>query len=628
MPIESPPPITPVPTPVPQRGDRATFSDRVDAYVTWTEDAPPEFEALADNVEHNANEALTYATNSAASATASAGSATAAAGSATAAATSATNSAASATAAAASAASAAALAGAFVGTSASSLTIGTGNKTFATQAGEQYTAGITMTAVSQANNANWMAGQVVSYDSGTGALVINVNATGGSGTFADWNLSLAGVQGPQGTPGTLSGTAVGAINLIEGAAIATAATLPLNNIDGNFMHATGNTGFNATSIAQGAERTVVFDGTPLATHGANLILPGGANIQLAAGDVMKFIGEGAGVTRVVMVTRAAAVPNETIPRSARTANVAFTVNDSGYLIDVTSGTFTQTFGAASTLGDGWHVWMKNAPTGGDVTLDPNASETIDGLTSFVMYPGEFRLVQCDGAAFRSYVLNPFNRTFDSSATFVKPPGYRFFGGKITNGGNSGRKGGGGGSVIPGGAGGGTYPFLLAAGLFGATEAITVGAGAAGQTAAATDGNVGGVSSIGSILVMAASNNYKTGSGISSVQGSSGVAVGFEGAAGNTTSSGTSVWGGAAPSGNDVIPSGSSVEGGAAGGSIATDGVTLIAPGTSKFAGNGGTAQLTSSGTAGVAPGGGGGATDTGPSSGPGASGRVQIHGVA
>lgn len=624
MTIQVPPAITPVPTPVPQRGDRATFSDRVDDFVTWLEDAPPEFEALADNVEHNATESQTTATASAASATAAAGSATAASGSATTATTQAGIATTQAAAAAASAASAAALAGAFVGTSTSSLAIGTGSKTFATQAGEQYTAGVFMIAVSQANSANWMAGQVTSYNSGTGSLVLNITNTGGSGTLNDWNLSLAGIPGVQGPAGTLSGTAVGSINEIEGAAIATTAALPLNNTDGNFLHMTGSATITSTTIPQGAKRTVVADAAPLLTNGANLILPGGANIQLAAGDIVEFVGEGAGVTRVTMVTRAAAVPGETIPRSARTANVAFVANDSGYLIDVASGTFTQTFGAASTLGAGWHVWMKNSPTGGDVTLDPNGSETIDGLTSFIMYPGEMRLIQCDGSTFRSYVLTPFARTWTGAGanTFVKPPGYIWFGGKIVNGGNSGGKNISGGTS--GGAGGGAYEWRLKASQFGTSETVTNGAGGAAVTATATDGNVGGVSSVGSLVVMTVSTSFRAGS---SINGSvaTGTAGGFEGGSSNNTPTNT-IWGGASPSQTATANSGSSINGGAAGGSIDSDGTTLRAPGTSKTAGNGGAASVASPGTPGVAPGGGGGATISGANSGAGAAGENTIWG--
>lgn len=53
MPVP-PPPISPVPTPAPQRGDRSTFSDRVDAFITWLTNATDEFEAVAQNVYDNA----------------------------------------------------------------------------------------------------------------------------------------------------------------------------------------------------------------------------------------------------------------------------------------------------------------------------------------------------------------------------------------------------------------------------------------------------------------------------------------------------------------------------------------------------------------------------------------------
>ena len=99
----------------------------------------------------------------------------------------------------ASAASAAAIAGAFVGTSTSSLLIAIGSKSFTTQTAEQYTAGVFLSAVSAANTANFMFGQVTSYNSGTGALVLDVQVIGGSGTYGDWNISLVGARGATGT---------------------------------------------------------------------------------------------------------------------------------------------------------------------------------------------------------------------------------------------------------------------------------------------------------------------------------------------------------------------------------------------------------------------------------------------
>jgi len=87
-----------------------------------------------------------------------------------------------------------------------------------------------------------------------------------------------------------------------------------------------------------------------------------------------------------------------LPRSTRTSNTILAAADNGYLIDFTSGTFTQTLTAATTLGSGWFVYAKNSGTG-TITFDPNGSETIDGSTTLLMYPGEEWLVQCDGTSF-------------------------------------------------------------------------------------------------------------------------------------------------------------------------------------------------------------------------------------
>jgi hypothetical protein len=57
-----PPAIDPAPAPAPQRGDRATFSDRVDAFVTWLITAVTQFYALGVNVYNNAVDAFNSAT--------------------------------------------------------------------------------------------------------------------------------------------------------------------------------------------------------------------------------------------------------------------------------------------------------------------------------------------------------------------------------------------------------------------------------------------------------------------------------------------------------------------------------------------------------------------------------------
>jgi len=85
------------------------------------------------------------------------------------------------------------------GTSTTSLTIGTGTKVFATT--KQFVAGQFFSATSAANSANYMHGVVVSYVNPT--LTTTVTDISGTGTFADWNLSISGSQGLPGPSGGL-----------------------------------------------------------------------------------------------------------------------------------------------------------------------------------------------------------------------------------------------------------------------------------------------------------------------------------------------------------------------------------------------------------------------------------------
>ena len=87
-------------------------------------------------------------------------------------------------------------------TSTTSLAIATGAKTFTIQTGKAFVAGTYGIATSAANSANYMHFQVTSYNSGTGALVTDVQDIGGSGTLADWNISISGTRGAVGATGS------------------------------------------------------------------------------------------------------------------------------------------------------------------------------------------------------------------------------------------------------------------------------------------------------------------------------------------------------------------------------------------------------------------------------------------
>jgi hypothetical protein len=78
-------------------------------------------------------------------------------------------------------------------TSTTSVAIASGSKSFTIQTGKAYVVGQTLNVASAADPANFMAGQITSYNSGTGALVVNVTQTGGSGTKTDWVVSMGAI---------------------------------------------------------------------------------------------------------------------------------------------------------------------------------------------------------------------------------------------------------------------------------------------------------------------------------------------------------------------------------------------------------------------------------------------------
>lgn len=79
---------------------------------------------------------------------------------------------------------------------------------------------------------------------------------------------------------------------------------------------------------------------------------------------------------------------------------AYTVvaGDLGKIINCTSGTFSVSLTAAATLGSGFNCWIWNTSnTSTDaITIDPNGSETIDGLTTIILRRGEGTQIVCDG----------------------------------------------------------------------------------------------------------------------------------------------------------------------------------------------------------------------------------------
>lgn len=194
--------------------------------------------------------------------------------------------------------------------STTSLVIGTGTQTLTVETGKALVPGMWILLAYRSDPSNNMTGQVTSYDAGTGALVLNVTATNGAGTFADWTGSVTGAP--------------------------------------------------------------------------------------------------------------AAVPG--IARAAKTAAYTLAAADKGTLIDC-SGTWTLGLDSVATLGSGWWCYVRNT-SNGNITIDPDGSELIDGVAAYTLNPCNSVMLTCDGTALGVMALK--KRTYDNrqlittTSTFTVP----------------------------------------------------------------------------------------------------------------------------------------------------------------------------------------------------------------
>ncbi|MFZ2998726.1 MAG: hypothetical protein WA071_00110 [Undibacterium umbellatum] len=188
----TPPPVSvPPPVDVPKRGDRTTFSDRLDAFISWFGPGFTNLAAMVANAYANAQTAF----NSAGAASGFADNAQSSASLANDHKIAAGNSA---TAAAASAASAINAPGTSA-TSTTSLIIGPGLQTLTlAQTGKSFTPGQTVVIPSIASPGNQMTGVITAFNAGTGAMTVNVSSVLGAGTFASWAVALSGKTGDAG----------------------------------------------------------------------------------------------------------------------------------------------------------------------------------------------------------------------------------------------------------------------------------------------------------------------------------------------------------------------------------------------------------------------------------------------
>ena len=146
-------------------------------------------------------------------------------------------------------------------TSSTSLTIATGSQSLTIGTGLAYSIG--QNVIIAYDISNDMTGNVTSYTSGTGALVVSVATINGSGTYSSWTVNLAGAVGAQGETGA---TGIQGPTGIQGATGPVGQTGPIGETGP--VGVTGPVGATGATGPQGATGPIPNTGS-FATTGSN-----------------------------------------------------------------------------------------------------------------------------------------------------------------------------------------------------------------------------------------------------------------------------------------------------------------------------------------------------------------------
>lgn len=217
--------------------------------------------------------------------------------------------------------------GAIVATSVSSVAIATGTLSFTVQQSCAFAPGMPIFIVDSANTANWLWGTVTSYNPTSGILIVNIQQVSGSGTIATWQISLAGVQGPQGQTGS-SGGGINSGTAGQMTYYGATGTVLSGNPNANISSGILTLGQPSTVaggiVLQGGTSGSVTIGVPAIAGSTSFVLPANDG---AAGSLLQ--SDGAGNTS--WVVPAASGSSLTLLATQNVSNVAGVVFNSTYI---------------------------------------------------------------------------------------------------------------------------------------------------------------------------------------------------------------------------------------------------------------------------------------------------------
>ncbi len=164
----------------------------------------------------------------------------------------------------------------------------------------------------------------------------------------------------------------------KGANVASTATIALGA--GGYFHVTGTTGISDIDFAtpkDGRFAILVFDGALTLTHGANLVLPGAANISTAAGDSCLAVQDNGDAVKVVGFWRA----NGKAVVATSKADLGLAASTTDNAIIRADGTGGNTQNSTATIDDNGNVSFTRTTPGGQSDGIANFTSTDAGAAS-------------------------------------------------------------------------------------------------------------------------------------------------------------------------------------------------------------------------------------------------------
>lgn len=386
------------------------------------------------------------------------------------------------------------------GTSTTSLAIALGSKTFFTQPGLGFVAGMSVNA--SAAGSDFMAGTVTAYNVSTGQLDVNVLSIGGSGVSSFWTIALTGPAGPapiiSGTSTTSNTIGAGSKSFTTQAGIlfsagqiiiASSTASPANYMVGTV------TSYSGTSLVMNS--TVVGGSGSFASWTISISGPQGPQGtlgNLTANYVL--LGNDVGTPQTV----APGTSGNVLTSNGTTwISQALSAGGSGQQTFTSNGTWTKPSGYSTTASVLIECWGAG---GGGSYVSGNGVN--GGLSSFgtwiTAYGGTGGAGGSNGGASGGYASTATagSRTNDSGFEGIGSNGTTAATGGFYTGGAGGGGGSGSGTVIPGansvyggGGGGGTPSGAGGNSQFGGGGGAAGNGGTAGTNGTAPGGGGGG-----------------------------------------------------------------------------------------------------------------------------------------